>query len=318
MMNYLDFEEPIKELDIQLKECLELGEKSEIDVTETSNKIRSKLKQKIKDLYTNLTPWQKVQISRHPDRPYTLDYVNNILGKTFLELHGDRNFRDDKAMVGGLGKIENQTFMFIGQQKGQNTKDRQYRNFGMANPEGYRKALRLMKMAEKFNIPVVTLIDTPGAYPGLEAEERGQGEAIARNIIEMTRLTVPIITVIIGEGASGGALGIGVGDKVLMLENTWYSVISPESCSSILWRSWEYKEVAASALKLTANDMKKMNLVDKVIKEPLGGAHRNREKTFETVKSNIASSYAELKELSAEKLVANRMKKYSNMGVYSS
>ncbi len=317
-MNYLDFEEPIKELDIQLKECLELGEKSEIDVTETSNKIRSKLNQTIKDLYTNLTPWQKVQISRHPDRPYTLDYVNNILGKTFLELHGDRNFRDDKAMVGGLGKIENQTFMFIGQQKGQNTKDRQYRNFGMANPEGYRKALRLMKMAEKFNIPVVTLIDTPGAYPGLEAEERGQGEAIARNIIEMTRLTVPIITVIIGEGASGGALGIGVGDKVLMLENTWYSVISPESCSSILWRSWEYKEVAASALKLTANDMKKMNLVDKVIKEPLGGAHRNREKTFETVKSNIASSYAELKELSAEKLVANRMKKYSNMGVYSS
>ena len=317
-MNYLDFEEPIKELDIQLKECLELGEKSEIDVTETSNKIRSKLNQTIKDLYTNLTPWQKVQISRHPDRPYTLDYVNNILGKTFLELHGDRNFRDDKAMVGGLGKIENQTFMFIGQQKGQNTKDRQYRNFGMANPEGYRKALRLMKMAEKFNIPVVTLIDTPGAYPGLEAEERGQGEAIARNIIEMTRLTVPIITVIIGEGASGGALGIGVGDKVLMLENTWYSVISPESCSSILWRSWEYKEVAASALKLTANDMKKMNLVDKVIKEPLGGAHRNREKTFEIVKSNIASSYAELKELSAEKLVANRMKKYSNMGVYSS
>ena len=317
-MNYLDFEEPIKELDIQLKECLELGEKSEIDVTETSNKIRTKLNQTIKDLYTNLTPWQKVQISRHPDRPYTLDYVNNILGKTFLELHGDRNFRDDKAMVGGLGKIENQTFMFIGQQKGQNTKDRQYRNFGMANPEGYRKALRLMKMAEKFNIPVVTLIDTPGAYPGLEAEERGQGEAIARNIIEMTRLTVPIITVIIGEGASGGALGIGVGDKVLMLENTWYSVISPESCSSILWRSWEYKEVAASALKLTANDMKKMNLVDKVIKEPLGGAHRNREKTFETVKSNIVSSYAELKELSAEKLVANRMKKYSNMGVYSS
>ena len=318
MMNYLDFEEPIKELDIQLKECLELGEKSEIDVTETSNKIRLKLNQTIKDLYTNLTPWQKVQISRHPDRPYTLDYVNNILGNSFLELHGDRNFRDDKAMVGGLGKIENQTFMFIGQQKGQNTKDRQYRNFGMANPEGYRKALRLMKMAEKFNIPVVTLIDTPGAYPGLEAEERGQGEAIARNIIEMTRLTVPIITVIIGEGASGGALGIGVGDKVLMLENTWYSVISPESCSSILWRSWEYKEVAASALKLTANDMKKMNLVDKVIKEPVGGAHRNREKTFEIVKSNIASSYAELKGLSADKLVANRMKKYSSMGVYSS
>tara|TARA_B100000579_G_scaffold302279_1_gene252156 strand:- start:4 stop:957 length:954 start_codon:yes stop_codon:yes gene_type:complete len=317
-MNYLDFEEPIKELDIQLKECLELGEKSEIDVTATSSKIRSKLKQTIKDIYADLTPWQKVQISRHPDRPYTLDYINNILGESFLELHGDRNFRDDKAMVGGLGKIDNQTFMFIGQQKGHNTKDRQFRNFGMANPEGYRKALRLMKMAEKFNVPVVTLIDTPGAYPGLEAEERGQGEAIARNILEMTRLTVPIITVIIGEGASGGALGIGVGDKVLMLENTWYSVISPESCSSILWRSWEHKETAASALKLTAKDMKKMNLVDKVIKEPEGGAHRNKEKTFELVKSNIVSSYNELKELSEEKLVSIRMEKYSNMGVYSS
>ena len=317
-MNYLDFEEPIKELDNQLKECLELGEKSDIDVTETSNKIRSKLKQTIKDIYSNLSPWQKVQISRHPDRPYTLDYINNILGNTFLELHGDRNFKDDKAMVGGLGKIENQTFMFIGQQKGHNTKDRQYRNFGMANPEGYRKALRLMKMAEKFDIPVVTLVDTPGAYPGLEAEERGQGEAIARNILEMTRLKVPIITVIIGEGASGGALGIGVGDRVLMLENTWYSVISPESCSSILWRSWEYKETAASALKLTAKDMKKMNLVDKVIREPEGGAHRNQKKTFEIVKSNIISSYNELKSLSSENLVSNRMEKYSNMGVYSS
>ena len=317
-MNYLDFEEPIKALDIQLKECLELGEKSEIDVTETSRKIRSKLNQTIRDIYNNLTPWQKVQISRHPDRPYTLDYINNILGESFLELHGDRTFRDDKAMVGGLGKIDDQTFMFIGQQKGHNTKDRQYRNFGMANPEGYRKALRLMKMAEKFNIPVVTLIDTPGAYPGLEAEERGQGEAIARNILEMTRLSVPIITVIIGEGASGGALGIGVGDKVLMLENTWYSVISPESCSSILWRSWEYKETAASALKLTAKDMKKMNLVDKVIKEPAGGAHRNKEKTFEVVKSNIVSSYNELKELSEASLVRSRMEKYSSMGIYSS
>ena len=317
-MNYLDFEEPIKELDIQLKECLVLGEKSEIDVTETSNKIRLKLKQTIKDIYSNLTPWQKVQISRHTDRPYTLDYIQNIFGESFLELHGDRNFRDDKAIVGGLGKIDNQTFMLIGQQKGHNTKDRQYRNFGMANPEGYRKALRLMKMAEKFNIPVVTLIDTPGAYPGLEAEERGQGEAIARNIIEMTRLSVPIISVIIGEGASGGALGIGVGDRVLMLENTWYSVISPESCSSILWRSWEHKEKAASALKLTAKDMKKMNLVDKVIKEPEGGAHRNKEKTFELVKSNIVSSYNELKKFSKEKLVRKRMDKYSNMGIYHS
>ena len=317
-MNYLDFEEPIKDLDNQLKECLDLGKKSDIDVTETSNKIRIKLKKTIKDIYSNLSPWQKVQISRHPDRPYTLDYINNILGNTFLELHGDRNFKDDKAMVGGLGKIDNQTFMFIGQQKGHKTKDRHYRNFGMANPEGYRKALRLMKMAEKFDIPVVTLVDTPGAYPGLEAEERGQGEAIARNILEMTRLKVPIITLIIGEGASGGALGIGVGDRVLMLENTWYSVISPESCSSILWRSWEYKETAASALKLTAKDMKKMNLVDKVIREPEGGAHRNQKKTFEIVKSNIISSYNELKSISSENLVLKRMEKYSNMGVYSS
>ena len=317
-MNYLDFEEPIRLLDNQLSECIELGQKSDIDVTETSAKIKSKLKSTIKDIYSNLSPWQKVQISRHPDRPYTLDYINNILGNSFLELHGDRNFKDDKAMIGGLGKIGDQSFMFIGQQKGHNTKDRQYRNFGMANPEGYRKALRLMKMAEKYNIPVVTLVDTPGAYPGLEAEERGQGEAIARNILEMTRLKVPIITVIIGEGASGGALGIGVGDTVLMLENTWYSVISPESCSSILWRSWEYKEVAASALKLTAKDMKRMNLVDKVIKEPEGGAHRNKDKTFEVVKYNILTAYEDLSKLTSQKLVAKRMDKYSNMGVFSS
>ena len=279
-MNYLDFEQPIKELEDQLIECRDLGDKSDVDVTETCKKIEKKLNSTIKEIYSNLTPWQKVQISRHPDRPYTLDYINAIFGDSFIELHGDRNFRDDKAMIGGLGKIENQTFMFIGQQKGNNTKTRQYRNFGMSNPEGYRKALRLMKKAEKFNIPVVTLIDTPGAYPGMEAEERGQGEAIARNIFEMTKLEVPIIVLIIGEGASGGALGIGVGDKVMMLENTWYSVISPESCSSILWRSWEYKEVAASALKLTASDMKKMKLVDTIIKEPFGGAHRNKEKTF--------------------------------------
>jgi len=317
-MNYLDFELPIKELEDQLNDCKVIGEKSDVDVTETYNQIQKKLKKTKQDIYSNLTPWQRVQMSRHPDRPYTLDYINAIFGESFLELHGDRNFKDDKAMVGGLGKIFDQSFMFIGQQKGYNTKTRQYRNFGMANPEGYRKALRLMKSAEKFNIPVVTLIDTPGAYPGLEAEERGQGEAIARNILEMTRLKVPIITVIIGEGASGGALGIGVGDKVLMLENTWYSVISPESCSSILWRSWEHKETAASALKLTAKDMKKMNLVDKVIKEPEGGAHRNHEKTFEIVKSNIISSFSELKSLSKEKLVSKRMDKYSNMGVYSS
>ena len=315
-MNYLDFEEPIKDLDKQLLDCIELGDKSDVDVTETQIKIQKKIDQTIKEIYSDLSPWQKVQISRHPDRPYTLDYINSIFGETFLELHGDRNYKDDKAMIGGLGKIKDQTFMFIGQQKGYNTKDRQYRNFGMANPEGYRKALRLMKLAEKFDIPVVTLIDTPGAYPGLEAEERGQGEAIARNIFEMTRLTVPIITVIIGEGASGGALGIGVGDVVLMLENTWYSVISPESCSSILWRSWEFKEKAAEALKLTAKDMKKMNLVDKIIKEPVGGAHRDKNKTFESVKANIIKSYSELSSYSKEKLISNRMQKYSQMGVY--
>ena len=317
-MNYLEFEEPIKELDLQLLECNKLGEATDLDVSETRKKIELKLNKKIKEIYGKLTPWQKVQISRHPDRPYTLDYIKNITRNNFLELHGDRNFKDDKAMIGGLGRVDNQSFMFIGQQKGQNTKDRQYRNFGMANPEGYRKALRLMKMAQKFNIPVVTLIDTPGAYPGLEAEERGQGEAIARNILEMTRLKVPIITVIIGEGASGGALGIGVGDKVIMLENTWYSVISPESCSSILWRSWEYKENAAAALKLTAKDMKKMNLIDKVIQEPDGGAHRNRFKTFELVKSNILISFDELSKLSTKDLVNKRIKKYSSMGVYLS
>jgi len=295
-----------------------LGEKSDVDVTETCKKIQKKINFAIKEIYSNLSPWQKVQMSRHPDRPYTLDYINSIFGDTFIELHGDRNFKDDKAMIGGLGKIEDQTFMFIGQQKGNNTKTRQYRNFGMSNPEGYRKALRLMKKAEKFSIPVVTLIDTPGAYPGMEAEERGQGEAIARNIFEMTKLKVPIIVLIIGEGASGGALGIGVGDKVMMLDNTWYSVISPESCSSILWRSWEFKEVAASALKLTAKDMKKMRLVDKIIKEPLGGAHRNKEKTFEIVKEAILNAYNEFKEMSSSELVKRRMNKYSNMGVYKS
>ena len=317
-MNYLDFELPIKELEDQLHECRSLGEKSDVDVTETCKKIQKKLNSAIKEIYSNLSPWQKVQMSRHPDRPYTLDYINSIFGDTFIELHGDRNFKDDKAMIGGLGKIGDQTFMFIGQQKGNNTKTRQYRNFGMSNPEGYRKALRLMKKAEKFNIPVVTLIDTPGAYPGMEAEERGQGEAIARNIFEMTKLKVPIIVLIIGEGASGGALGIGVGDKVMMLDNTWYSVISPESCSSILWRSWEFKEVAASALKLTAKDMKKMRIVDKIIKEPLGGAHRNKEKTFEIVKEAILNAYNEFKEMSSSELVKRRMNKYSNMGVYKS
>jgi len=317
-MNYLDFELPIKELEDQLSECKILGEKSDVDIIDTCKKIQKKLNTSIKKIYGNLSPWQKVQMSRHPDRPYTLDYINFIFGDSFIELHGDRNFKDDKAMIGGLGKINDQTFMFIGQQKGNNTKTRQYRNFGMSNPEGYRKALRLMKKAEKFKIPIVTLIDTPGAYPGMEAEERGQGEAIARNIFEMTKLKVPIIIVIIGEGASGGALGIGVGDKVMMLENTWYSVISPESCSSILWRSWEYKEVAASALKLTAKDMKKMKLVDTIIKEPLGGAHRNRKKTFMIVKKAILNAYDEFKEMSSSDLVKKRMDKYSNMGIYKS
>ena len=317
-MEYLDFEMPIKELLDQLQKCQIIGKESDVDVTATCKKIEKKLVEARKDIYKNITPWQRVQLSRHPNRPYTLDYIKAICGTSFLELHGDRNFKDDKAMIGGLGKIGDQTFMFIGQQKGYNTKTRQYRNFGMSNPEGYRKALRLMKSAEKFGIPVISLIDTPGAYPGLEAEERGQGEAIARNIIEMTRLKVPIIVVIIGEGASGGALGIGVGDKVLMLENTWYSVISPESCSSILWRSWEYKEQAAEALKLTATDMKKQKLIDLIVREPLGGAHSNREKTFEIVANAITKEYEELKNLSPKELVKNRMKKYSEMGVFNS
>ena len=316
-MEYLEFELPIKELEDQLQKCQVIGDKSEVDVTETCKQINKKLEITKKEIYKNLTPWQRVQLSRHPNRPYTLDYIKAIFKNSFLELHGDRNYRDDKAMIGGLGKIGDQTFMFIGQQKGFNTKTRQYRNFGMASPEGYRKALRLMKSAEKFGIPVVTLIDTPGAYPGLEAEERGQGEAIARNILEMTRLKVPIITVIIGEGASGGALGIGVGDRVLMLENTWYSVISPESCSSILWRSWEYKELAAEALKLTAKDMKRMKLIDEIIKEPLGGAHKNPEKTFFATQNIILKYFEELKSLSPKALVEQRMQKYSQMGVYS-
>ncbi|WP_303319080.1 acetyl-CoA carboxylase carboxyltransferase subunit alpha [Flavivirga abyssicola] len=315
-MEYLEFELPIKELEDQLQKCRVIGEESEVDVTETCSQIEKKLKEAQKDIYKNLSPWQRVQLSRHPNRPYTLDHIKAICGDSFLELHGDRNIKDDKAMIGGLGKIGDQSFMFIGQQKGYNTKTRQYRNFGMANPEGYRKALRLMKSAEKFGIPVVTLIDTPGAYPGLEAEERGQGEAIARNILEMTRLKVPIITIVIGEGASGGALGIGVGDNVLMLENSWYSVISPENCSSILWRSWEYKEQAAEALKLTATDAMKIKVVDGVIKEPLGGAHRDREKTFLAVSNAIVKSYESLKNLSPTELISQRMEKYANMGVY--
>ncbi|WP_425077789.1 acetyl-CoA carboxylase carboxyltransferase subunit alpha [Psychroserpens sp. S379A] len=315
-MEYLEFELPIKELQDQLEKCQIIGEESDVDVTETCKKIETKLAETKKDIYKNLTAWQRVQLSRHPNRPYTLDHINALCGDSFLELHGDRNVKDDKAMIGGLGKIGDQTFMFIGQQKGYNTKTRQYRNFGMSNPEGYRKALRLMKSAEKFGIPVVTLIDTPGAYPGLEAEERGQGEAIARNILEMSRLKVPIITIVIGEGASGGALGIGVGDRVLMLENAWYSVISPENCSSILWRSWDQKEQAAEALKLTATDAKKLKVVDGIIKEPLGGAHSDREATFLAVKKAIESNYKDLKNLSPKELVKERMEKYSSMGVF--
>jgi acetyl-CoA carboxylase carboxyl transferase subunit alpha len=315
-MEYLDFELPIKELKEQLEKCYEIGVDIDVDVIATCKKIEKKLEKTKKEIYKNITPWQRVQLSRHPNRPYTLDYIKAICGDTFMELHGDRNVKDDKAMIGGLGKIGDQSFMFIGQQKGYNTKTRQYRNFGMANPEGYRKALRLMKMAEKFGIPVVTLLDTPGAYPGLEAEERGQGEAIARNILEMTRLKTPIITIVIGEGASGGAVGIGVGNKVYMMENTWYTVISPESCSSILWRSWEYKEQAAAALKLTGEDMKRLKLIDGIIKEPVGGAHSNREGAFEAVKNTILSSFEELKDLSDEEIVTSRMEKYAEMGVY--
>ncbi len=315
-MEYLEFELPIKELEEQFNKACAIGHESDVDVSDTCKQIDKKLKETKKEIYGNLTAWQKVQLSRHPSRPYTLDYIKALCGDSFLELHGDRTVKDDKAMIGGLGKIGDQSFMFVGQQKGYNTKTRQYRNFGMANPEGYRKALRLMKSAEKFNIPVVCFVDTPGAYPGLEAEERGQGEAIAKNIMEMTRLKVPVIVVIIGEGASGGALGIGVGDKVLMLENTWYSVISPESCSSILWRSWEYKEQAAEALKLTATDMKKQKLIDEIVGEPLGGAHSDREQTFKTVRDKILTSFESLKNLSPSDLIEKRMDKYANMGVY--
>ena len=313
-MEYLDFELPIKELHDQLEKCKLIGLESKIDVSETCLQIEKKLKKKKEEIYCNLSAWQRVQLSRHPSRPYTLDYINALSGQTFLELHGDRNVMDDKAMVGGLGKIEDQSFMFIGTQKGYNTKTRQYRNFGMANPEGYRKALRLMKSADKFNIPIVTLVDTPGAFPGLEAEERGQGEAIARNIYEMMSLSVPIIVIIIGEGASGGALGIGVGDEIFMLENTWYSVISPESCSSILWRSWEHKENAAEALKLTSKDMLKYKLIDKIIKEPLGGAHYDKEETFNQVKKEILSSFKRIQKLGTKERIDKRREKFISMG----
>ena len=317
MSNYLDFEKPIEELYEQLEKTKQIGTKGKIDVNNLLSEIEEKIQVAKKQIYSNLTPWQRVQLSRHPDRPYTLDYINAITDNTFIELHGDRNVKDDKAMVGGFGTVDGKTIMFIGQQKGNNTKSRQYRNFGMPNPEGYRKALRLMKLAEKFNKPIVTFIDTPGAYPGLEAEERGQGEAIARNLYEMSILKVPVICIIIGEGASGGALGIGIGDKVLMLENTWYSVISPESCSSILWRNWDNKEKAANALKLTATDMLSLKLIDGIIKEPAGGAHRNPEEIFATVKKEINMQLGGLLKVTATDRVNNRIDKFCAMGVVS-
>ena len=315
MANYLEFEEPIKELIEELEKVNEVAEKSKVDVSKTARELEKKIKAKRKEVYDSLTPWQRVQASRHPDRPYTLAYIKAMTDGEFIELHGDRNVKDDKAMVGGLGSIDGKTVMFIGQQKGINTKMRQYRNFGMANPEGYRKALRLMKLAEKFNKPIISLIDTPGAFPGLEAEERGQGEAIARNLFEMSQLKVPIICIVIGEGASGGALGIGIGDKVLMLENTWYSVISPESCSSILWRNWDNKEKAAEALKLTAKDMMANKLIDGIIKEPTGGAHAFPEEMFKICKAEIIKHLDKLCATDPATLVEKRIKKFCEMGV---
>ncbi len=314
-MSYLEFEKPIEELEKELAKLKEVAQKSKVDVSKSVAELESKILDEKVRIYSNLTPWQRVMVSRHPERPYTLAYIDYISKGTFMELHGDRTVWDDKAMVGGFGDLDGRTVMFIGQQKGINTKMRQIRRFGMANPEGYRKALRLMKMAEKFNKPIVTLIDTPGAYPGLEAEERGQGEAIARNLLEMVQLKVPVICIVIGEGASGGALGIGIGDKVLMLENSWYSVISPENCSTILWRTWNFKEKAAEALKLTAEDMTKNNLVDGVIKEPLGGAHANKEEVFETVKQRIIAELKDLDKKTPEQRINERIEKFCAMGV---
>lgn len=310
----LEFEKPIADLEQKLQEMKELAKGRNIDLSKDIQSLEGKILALKKETFSNLTRWQRVQLSRHADRPYALDYIYEITND-FIELHGDRSVKDDKAMIGGLGDIDGRTVLFIGQQKGRNTKQRQERNFGMANPEGYRKALRLMKMAEKFNKPIVTLIDTPGAFPGLEAEERGQGEAIARNIKEMFMLKVPVICIIIGEGASGGALGIAIGDKVYMLENTWYSVISPESCSSILWRSWDYKEQAAEALKLTATDMKSNGLVDDIIPEPLGGAHKDLKGMAKTLKEVIRKALAELDKLEAEERISQRIDKFCAMGV---
>ena len=310
----LDFEKPIVELEEKITEMKALAQKSGVEVSEAVKSLEEKLVKLKEETFSNLTRWQRVQLSRHPERPYTLDYIYELTDD-FIELHGDRAFGDDKAMVGGFGSVNGMTVMFVGQQKGRNTKQRQMRNFGMANPEGYRKALRLFKLAEKFDKPIVTLIDTPGAYPGLEAEERGQAEAIARNLKDMSMLKVPVICIIIGEGASGGALGIAIGDRIFMLENTWYSVISPESCSSILWRSWEYKEQAAEALKLTATDMKSYGLIDGIIKEPLGGAHTDLKWMSEEIKKVILKSVKELRKLPVDKMIEERIGKFASMGV---
>lgn len=311
----LDFEKPIAELESKLEDMKRLASQNSVDVSVAVKGLNEAIFALRTETFSNLTRWQRVQLSRHPDRPYTLDYIENIC-EQFHELFGDRNVKDDKAMVGGFGEIEGKTFMIIGQQKGRKTKERQQRNFGMPNPEGYRKALRLMKMAEKFNKPIICLIDTPGAYPGLEAEERGQGEAIARNLRDMMTLKVPVICIIIGEGASGGALGIAIGDRVMMMENTWYSVISPESCSSILWRSWDYKEQAAEALKLTATDMKGNGLIDEIIEEPLGGAHLDWTWMANKLKKTILKTTAELEALSVEERISQRIDKFCSMGVF--
>lgn len=314
-MQYLDFEKPLEDIHNQIEKMKQLADTNKVDVSASIKELENTLEMTRNEIYKNLTPWQRVQLSRHPERPYTLYYIKKIC-ENFTELHGDRNVKDDKAIVGGFAQIDGEKVMIIGHQKGYNTKMRQLRNFGMANPEGYRKALRLMKMAEKFNRPIVTLIDTPGAYPGLEAEERGQGEAIARNLIEMAQLKVPVICIIIGEGASGGALGIGIGDRVLMLENTWYTVISPENCSTILWRSWDYKVQAAEQLKLTSENMLGFGLIDGVIKEPVGGAHAYPEKMAEILKETILKNIQELKSVKVEKLVNDRIDKFSKMGQF--
>jgi acetyl-CoA carboxylase carboxyl transferase subunit alpha len=312
---FLDFEKPIKDLYEQIDQLRITAEKNKIDLSDSIKQLEEKIEEKKKEITDGLSSWQKVQLSRHPDRPYTLSYIERIC-TNFVELHGDRSFKDDKAIVGGFGQIDGQTVMILGQQKGNNTKTRQLRNFGMANPEGYRKALRLMKLAEKFNKPIITLVDTPGAYPGIEAEERGQGEAIAKNIIEMLRLKVPVVCIIIGEGASGGAMGIGVGDRVYMMANTWYTVISPESCSSILWRSWDHKEKAAEELKLTSDHMLKFGLVDGVIPEPLGGAHWNHDEAASLLKEQIVKTIEDLKDIDPEIRIDQRIDKFSRMGFW--